>query len=263
MAGSLSNYAEKKIQDHVFKTSSFTVPTNIYVAFSTADPTDAGTGIAEPSGNNYARVAHNVWASASSRATSNTGVITFPQASGAWGTITHFALFDDPSAGNMLAHGSLSASKVIVSGNVPTIASGDLDISVVTGAMSNYLANKVLDHLLKTAAYTQPTNITVALSTANPGDDGGSIAEPVANNYSRTTCNTWNAANSTTGLVANTSAITTPTASGSWGTISHTALFDNASAGNMLWYGSITPSQAVGANDYMEWAASAFAVTLD
>jgi len=262
--GSISNYLELELLDHVFKVGAYTAATNIAVSLHTADPTDAGTGAECANANNYARVVCNVWnAAGGTRVTANTSAITFPQASGSWGTVTHWALWDSATygAGNCLAHGSFTASKVIVSGNIPTIAAGDLDITVTTGAISNYLASALLNHFLKTAAYTVPTNICAALSTADPTDDGSGIAEPVGNNYSRTTNNTWDIA--AAGATANTGAMTTATASGSWGTIAYTALFDAATVGNMLWYGTISPSQAVGANDYMEWAAGSFDVTLD
>lgn len=324
--GSLSNYLETKLMDHVFKTLAYTPATNLCVSLHTADPTDAGTGAEVANANAYARVIQNVWNAASARLADNNGAITFPQATGAWGTVTHWAIWDSATwgAGNMLAYGAFTLSKVIVSGNVPTIATGDLDISATTGAISTYLANKMLNHFLKTTVYTAPTNIAVALSTANPTDDGSAIIEPVAAAYVRTICNVWNAANATTGLVDNTAAITTVTATGSWGTISHAALFDLATpanwvastvyalgafakpvtqngyhyevttagtsaateptwptvvgntvvdgtvtwtcrryAGNMLWYGTISPSQLVGSNDFMEWSAGSFDVTLD
>jgi hypothetical protein len=60
----------------------------------------------------------------------NANEITFPQASGNWGTLTHFALFDTASGGNMLAHGALSISKTISSEDTAKFAAGDLDVSL-------------------------------------------------------------------------------------------------------------------------------------
>ncbi|MGB2469903.1 MAG: phage tail fiber protein, partial [Flavobacteriales bacterium] len=40
------------------------------------------------------------------------------QATGAWGTITHFGIFDASSSGNLLYHGALTASKTIATGDV-------------------------------------------------------------------------------------------------------------------------------------------------
>jgi len=126
--GSLSNYAENAILDHVLKTTPFSVPTNIYVALSTADPLDTGAGIAEPEGGGYERVICNSWDEAASRATANTADVVFPEATGNWGTITHFALFDAITAGNMLAHGALAVSKTVDTGIDAKFAAGDIDV---------------------------------------------------------------------------------------------------------------------------------------
>ena len=92
--GGFSDYWENKILDHIFGKGSHTPPT-IYVGLSTADPTDDGSGLAEPSGNGYARVQTSAsnWNTASNGSLDNAGDITFAQATGSWGMITHFALF--------------------------------------------------------------------------------------------------------------------------------------------------------------------------
>ncbi len=128
--GSFSDYAENKILDHITGKTSFTKPT-AYVALSTADPLDTGAGIAEPVGNGYARVttAGADWDAAASGAVANAAAITFPTASGSWGTISHFALFDAATSGNMLAHSALTASQAITTNQIPRFAIGALDIT--------------------------------------------------------------------------------------------------------------------------------------
>lgn len=128
---SFADFWENEILDHVFNKGAYTAPT-IYVGLSTADPLDTAAGLAEPSGNGYARVttASGDWDVAASGATANATAITFPEATGSWGTITHFALFDASTAGNMLAHGVLGASQAIVSGNTPEFAIGDFDVTL-------------------------------------------------------------------------------------------------------------------------------------
>jgi len=129
--GGFSDYWENKILDHIFGKGSYTPPT-IYVGLSTADPTDDGSGLAEPSGNEYARVQTSAsdWNAASNGSMDNVSDITFAQATGNWGTITHFALFDAATAGNMLSHGSLSQSKAIGESDAARFEAGDLDISL-------------------------------------------------------------------------------------------------------------------------------------
>ena len=129
--GGFSDYWENKILDHIFSKGSYTPPT-IYVGLSTADPTDSGSGLAEPSGNGYARVQTSAsdWNSAANGSLDNAGNITFNQATGNWGTITHFALFDAATAGNMLAFGALSQSKTISESDTARFEAGDLNISL-------------------------------------------------------------------------------------------------------------------------------------
>ena len=102
------------------------------MGLSTADPADDGSGLAEPSGNAYARVQTSAsdWNTASGGSLDNANDITFPQATGSWGAITHFALFDAATGGNMLAHGALSQSKTIGTGDTAQFAAGDLDVSL-------------------------------------------------------------------------------------------------------------------------------------
>lgn len=129
--GSFNDYTETKVLDHITGKASFTMPT-AYVGLSTADPTDDASGLAEPSGNNYSRVttSGSDWDAAASGATANAAALTFPEASGSWGTVTHYALFDAATSGNMLCHGTLDASRVITSGITPRFAVGALDITL-------------------------------------------------------------------------------------------------------------------------------------
>jgi hypothetical protein len=129
--GSFTDHWENEILDHLFGKGSYTPPA-IYVGLSTADPGDSGAGLSEPSGNGYARVATAAadWNSASGGSLDNANAVTFPQATGSWGSITHFALFDASSGGNMLAHGSLTQAKTIASGDTARFSAGDLDVSL-------------------------------------------------------------------------------------------------------------------------------------
>jgi hypothetical protein len=131
--GSFSDWLEDELLDHVFMTS-WAALTNLYVGLSTADPLDDASGLAEPSGNGYARVstAASDWnaATGSPSTVDNANAITFPEATGSWGTVTHFAIFDAATLGNMLMHGSLTASKTIGSGDTASFAAGDLDVTL-------------------------------------------------------------------------------------------------------------------------------------
>jgi hypothetical protein len=129
--GSFSNHWENKILDHIFGKDSYSPPT-IYVGLSTADPFDDASGLSEPAGNGYARIATNAsdWNAASAGVIYNSNELIFSEATGNWGTITHFALFDAVAAGNMLSHGALNQSRAIVSGDKARFAVGDLQLSL-------------------------------------------------------------------------------------------------------------------------------------
>jgi hypothetical protein len=254
----LSNYLENELLDHVLRVGAYPQPSGLYVALGTG-ASDAGlTG--EPTGvGSYARVLHNTWASPASRASSNTGAVTFPMASAAWGTMTHFGIFDALSGGNLLIWGALTTPKAVASGNTPSFATGVLIPTFNAGAFSTYLANALLGHVLRVAAYT-PTALNLALSTANPGDTGSGIAEPSGNNYARRSVSSSFGAASN-GSSANNALITFNVPSGSWGLITHMAIYDQTT--NMLIYTTATPNQTPASGDTVQYAIGALTVTLD
>lgn len=128
-----STYAANAILDHRYGGPAYTKPATVYVGLSTANPGVSGSGLAEPSGGNYSRVAvtNNAteFPGASSGAKSNANAINFPTPSVGWGLVTYAAVFDAASGGNMLDFAALTASKTINSGDTVTIAAGELDLS--------------------------------------------------------------------------------------------------------------------------------------
>lgn len=129
--GSFSNYWENKLLDHIFGKGDLTPPV-IYLGLLTAEPGEDGTGLAEPSGNAYERVQTSAsdWNISTGGSLDNIVDIVFPMVTGSWGKVTHFALFDSATDGNMLAYGTLSPAKVIGSGVIAKFAAGDLVINL-------------------------------------------------------------------------------------------------------------------------------------
>lgn len=132
--GSFADYLEDELMDHVFGAASFTAPATLYFGLSTTTITDAGGNITEPSGNAYARVAvtnnKTNFSNSSGGAVSNDTAITFPQATGSWGTVTDFFISDASSGGNILAYGALDSSKAVGDGDTLSFAVGDFDVSL-------------------------------------------------------------------------------------------------------------------------------------
>jgi hypothetical protein len=263
--GSLSNYAEDAMLDHVLNTTAMSVPTNLYVGLSTAtiDDTTTGSTVTEP-GDTYARVVHNSWDTAATRKTSNTGTVTFATATGSWGTITDWFIADAATLGNIIAYGTLAVSKAVASGNTPSFADDELDVtfnaSGASGGWTDFLCHEMLDHVFKVGSWTAPTDLYFALFTVSPTDSTFGTECAAANNYSRAQyTGTWSA--SSGGASDNDAVISFPTPSGSWGTVIAAGACDAASGTNLLLYGDTT-SQEPTNGDTVQIPAGDFNVTL-
>jgi len=123
-----SDYLENKIIDHMLRNQAYTPPATVYLALYTTATSDAGGGT-EVSGGASARQAVSL-SEASGGASENSADITFPTATADWGTVTHVALMDALSGGNMLMHTPLDASKTVNNGDTFKISAGDLDVNV-------------------------------------------------------------------------------------------------------------------------------------
>lgn len=124
---SLTNEFETRTLQWLFTTDSPTRPTAWYIGLFTAAPGETGGGT-EISGNAYAR--ESVTFTVSGNEATNNAAIEWATATGSWGTITHIAVFDASTSGNMIAYASLTASKTIETGDVFRIPAGDLDITL-------------------------------------------------------------------------------------------------------------------------------------
>ena len=262
--GSLSDYAEDAILDHILDTSAYTPATHLYVGLSTVATDDATTGgdVTEPDAMAYARVEMDTWDAAASRATENTNVVTFAEATGNWGTITDWIVADHATTGNIICYGTFSASKAVGTGDDASIAAGGIDVEVSAGGMSDYLANEILDHVFKTGVYTAAATFYVGLSTGTiaDGTSGDACDEASGGAYARLACDTWDGASG--GATANTAAITFAKATASWGTITDFFIADALTDGNILFYEVADTAKAVGTNDTVQFDAGSFDITL-
>jgi len=128
---SFSDYTENLLLNWLLTTNSATRPTAWYVGLFTAAPSDTGGGT-EVSGNGYARVATGtISISGTSTTATNSAAIEFAAASGGnWGTVTHAAIFDASTSGNMLAWAALTTSRTINDGDVFRIPAGSLTVTL-------------------------------------------------------------------------------------------------------------------------------------
>ena len=130
---------------------------------------------------------------------------------------------------------------------------------------SDYLENKVLDHIFGKASYTAPSNLYVALCTEAPTDasTGSTIVEANYTGYARkqTSPSDWDAAAS--GLTDNANAIAFAACTGGSSDVTHFALVDAAADGNVIFWGALASSLAVSAGITPEFAAGDLDVTCD
>lgn len=116
----MTDYLEGKLSDHTVRHVSYTSPTTVYLALFTSATDDTGGGT-ECTGGSYARQAATFSAS-----WITSGTITFTNMPAC--TVTHAALFDASTSGNMLYHNALGSSKTVPAGATLTIAAGDVTV---------------------------------------------------------------------------------------------------------------------------------------
>jgi hypothetical protein len=124
----MSNYLENALLNVTLRATSYTAPTTVYVGLYTSDPTDANSGT-EVSGGSYARTSVTFGAP-SNGVTTNSGAVTFPTATGTWGTVGWIGILDAATSGNLLYHTPLTSSKAITSGDIFTISIGNLSVTL-------------------------------------------------------------------------------------------------------------------------------------
>jgi hypothetical protein len=125
----ISNYLENALINATLRNTTYTSPTTVYAGLFTSDPTDAGSGT-EVSGGSYARKAITFAAPSNGVTTNSAAACEFDQATGSWGTITHFGIFDALTSGNLLYHGALTTSKTIASGDVFKFATSSVSVTL-------------------------------------------------------------------------------------------------------------------------------------
>jgi hypothetical protein len=106
----------------------------VYVGLSTTAPTKGGTGATEPVGGSYARVAvlndGTNWPAASLGIKVNGAAVTFPTATGDWGLISHYGIWDAASAGDLKAYGALDSARNVLSADDIRFLAGVLRFQV-------------------------------------------------------------------------------------------------------------------------------------
>jgi len=136
-------------------------------------------------------------------------------------------------------------------------------------SFTNYLEDKVLNHVFGGTAFTAPTTLYVGLFTAEPGEAGGGTEVSGAGYARQSVAMSVSGSNPTE--ANNDANIEWPTATGTQGTISHAGVFDASTGGNLLAYAALsdptnlesTLTKTVTAGDVFRIAAGNLKIRLD
>jgi hypothetical protein len=267
----LTNYGENKLADF-FRGQAIGIPDgNWYLAPLSAA---SDSSVTEITGVGLGRVtrARSLanWAgtqgdgttlasSGTTHTTSNNVAVNLGTASGS-GTLVGVGFFDAASGGNCWMVWLLDTPLAFASSDVVSLAIGQIKFSLgLSGGMSDYLANKLIDLIFRAQSYSFPTAMWHALYTAAPSNAGGGTEVGGGVGYSRaelqcdlsSICGTQGAGTTTAssgtgGRIANNDIVTHPEPSGTWGTCTHGGWKDLSSGGNLLFWGELANPLSLG-----------------
>lgn len=129
---------------------------------------------------------------------------------------------------------------------------------------SDYLENKILDHILGGGDYTRPATLYVALYTAAPTDAGGGT-EVTGGSYARlaVTNDATNFPAAAGGTKSNGTAFEFPEATASWGEVVAFGLLDAPVAGNLLMWNNLNTPKTIDDGDTARFKAGELDFTED
>lgn len=268
----LSNFAENALADFA-RGQALTLPASWY--FSLASAAD-DTGATEVTGTGYARVplarslANFSGTQGSTTTTASTGTshvtrnnvaIAWPTAgAGGWTAATKLAVYDASAAGNMWFYGDLGAPVTVAAGNSHTLAISAVIFELgLTGGMTDYLANKMIDLIWRAQAFTWPATTYVRLATTMPTNAAGGV-EVAGGGYARVALasslaaisgtqgpGTTVASSGTAGRISNNVALTYPAPTANWGTAVAMETMDALAlgTGNRLFWASLGAAKTI------------------
>jgi len=126
---------------------------------------------------------------------------------------------------------------------------------------SDYLEDKVLNHVFGGNSYTAPGTLYVGLFTAAPSDSGGGT-ECSGGSYARKSMPAMTVSGTSPTTATNGAAVEFATATGSWGTVTHVGVFDASTSGNLLGWAALSASKTVSSGDVFRFDAGDLDITL-
>lgn len=181
-----------------------------------------------------------------SHATTNNAAVDFGAVgAGASAIITHLGLFlPDSSDGELFAYAELATPLSVIEGDPVIFGAGSIVWTLgLTGGLSDYLANRLIDLIWRAQAYSMPASMWAALLTSAPTNAGGG-SEAAGGSYVRVEVqdSDWSQAG---GELSNTDAVVWPSPTGAWGTVTHHAFWDADTLGNLMFWGALDAPRTV------------------
>lgn len=265
----LSSYAENQLADFV-RGQTLTLPASWHLALGSAASDSAFT---ELTGTGYSRIAvarslanfagtqaagSTVASTGTSHTTSNNNAVDYGTAGSAWGNANFVGFFDAASSGNCWIYLPLDTPLVIGDTDPVSIDAGAIEMTLgLSGGMSNWLSNKLIDLLFRAEAFTWPATLYAALYTAAPSNAGGGT-EVAGGSYARVpitsdmtnwsgtqSAGSTSASTGTAGRISNNAAVTYPAPTADWGAVTHEGLLDAATVGNLYFWRALQNAKSV------------------
>jgi hypothetical protein len=127
-------------------------------------------------------------------------------------------------------------------------------------SLSNTFETHTLNYLFTTTSVTRPTAWYIALFTSNPAEDAsGTEVSTSGTAYARQSATFTVSGNEAT----NSAAIEFPTATASYGTVTHIGVYDASTGGNLIAYAALTTSKAIDTGDVLRLPANDLDITMD
>ena len=137
-------------------------------------------------------------------------------------------------------------------------------------SFSDTLETDILDEVFGGTAYAAVATIYIGLSTADPLDTVGGLAEPAGSGYARVAVvndtNYWRPAVSGAGTKQNSAEFTFPEASGSWGTVTHVTLWEHPTTATLAVFmasGALGTTKAITTGDTPRFQTDSLTISLD
>lgn len=277
----LTDFAENALIDFM-RGQGLTLPTNWHMAYlsaaSDSSVTESGGGLtrsAVPRSLTYwAGTQSSGSTSASigtSHTTSNNTEIPMGTASSEVEAVA-IGMFDASTDGNCWMVFPLTEPLEISIGAAPSITAGLVSFSLgLSGGMTDYLANKLIDLIFRGQSFSWPATMYLAGFTAAPTNAGGGTEIGGGVGYARasiaSSLEAWAgtqaagsvvASSGTGGRTSNNAPVIHPQPTGTQGTWVAGGIYDASSAGNLFWWHALTASRSVNAASAPpNWAAGA------